>query len=98
MWARVKGRTENALLRLPFKRAYMFRPGFILPLDGIRSSTRWYNLVYAIGRPLYPLIHRLSPDSVTTTRVLGRAMIAAARSGFERPVVEMSDINRLGNA
>jgi len=52
MWARVKGQTENALLRLPFKAAYMFRPGVIVPLDGIRSKTKIYRMGYALARPL----------------------------------------------
>ena len=95
MWARVKGRTENALLALPFKAAYMFRPAYIQPLDGIRSSTRWYRVAYAAIAPLYPLLKRLFPDAVTTTAQLGRAMLAAARHGFDRPVLETRDINGL---
>jgi uncharacterized protein YbjT (DUF2867 family) len=94
MWARVKGRTENALLRLPFKAAYMFRPGFIQPLHGIRSRTRWYRLAYAITTPLYPLFARFR-GAVTTTEQLGRAMIAVARNGFPKRVLESRDINAL---
>jgi len=94
MWARVKGRTENALLRLGFRGAYMFRPGAIMPLHGIRSSTPWYNAIYAVGRPLLPLIRRLSPLSVTTTEQVGRAMIAVARDGYPTPFVEMRDITK----
>ncbi|HEU4453383.1 MAG TPA: NAD-dependent epimerase/dehydratase family protein, partial [Longimicrobium sp.] len=67
MWARVKGRTESALLALPFASAYMFRPGVIVPLHGIRSSTGWYNGLYAVLRPLLPLLRRLAPGQVTTT-------------------------------
>lgn len=93
MWARVKGRTENALLALPM-RACMFRPGLIIPLDGIRSRTAWYNAVYALMRPLNPLLLRFFPGSVTTTQRLGRAMIAAVR-GARRGVVEVADINGL---
>jgi uncharacterized protein YbjT (DUF2867 family) len=95
MWARVKGRTENALLALPFKAAYMFRPGYIQPLDGIRSRTRWYRIIYAAIAPLYPVLKRLFPGAVTTTAQLGRAMLAVARQGFERPVLETRDINSL---
>jgi uncharacterized protein YbjT (DUF2867 family) len=95
MWARVKGRTENALLSLPFRAAYMFRPGAIMPLHGIRSSTRWYNAAYAIIRPIYPLLKRVAPTMITTTERLGKAMIAVARSGYSTHVLEMSDINRL---
>src|SRR5580693_657525 len=64
MGARVKGRTENALLELPFRAAYMFRPGFIEPLDGIRSKTPAYRVLYAIGRPLMPLLRLLFPSSI----------------------------------
>jgi uncharacterized protein YbjT (DUF2867 family) len=95
MWARVKGRTENALLSLPFRAAYMFRPGVIMPLHGIRSSTRWYNLAYAAIRPIYPLLRRVAPTLITTTEQLGRAMLAVARKGYATHVLEMADINRL---
>jgi uncharacterized protein YbjT (DUF2867 family) len=95
MWARVKGRTENALLSLPFRAAYMFRPGAIMPLHGIRSSTRWYNAVYAVVKPIYPLLRRVAPTMITTTEQLGRAMIAVARNGYATRVLEMADINRL---
>jgi uncharacterized protein YbjT (DUF2867 family) len=95
MWARVKGRTENALLSLPFRAAYMFRPGVIMPLHGIRSSTRWYNVAYAAIRPIYPLLRRVAPTFITTTEQLGRAMLAVARKGYATHVLEMADINRL---
>jgi len=95
MWARVKGRTENALLRLPFKAAYMVRPGVIIPERGIRSRTRWYQTLYDITRPLYPLLKRLGPGAVTTTEQMGRAMLALARGGYSKPVLEMRDINAL---
>jgi len=95
MWARVKGRTENALLALPFKAAYMFRPAYIQPLDGIQSRTRWYRVAYAAIAPLYPAFRRLFPGAVTTTTQVGRAMLAVARRGFDRPVLETRDINSL---
>lgn len=95
MWARVKGETENALLRLPFRSTYLFRPGFIQPLHGIRSRTRLYRAVYALARPLVPLLKRLAPDAITTTEQLGRAMLRVAAEGYERPRLEMRDINRL---
>jgi uncharacterized protein YbjT (DUF2867 family) len=97
MWARVKGRTENALLSLPFRAAYMFRPGVIMPLHGIRSSTRWYNVAYAAIRPIYPLLKRVAPAMITTTEQLGRAMIAVARNGYATHVLETADINRLSS-
>jgi uncharacterized protein YbjT (DUF2867 family) len=92
MWARVKGRTENALLRTSLE-AYSFRPGLIIPLDGIRSRTGWYNFAYGIARPLYPAIRRIAPDSVTTTRQLGHAMIEVAANGYRSRMLEMRDIN-----
>jgi uncharacterized protein YbjT (DUF2867 family) len=95
MWARVKGRTENALLRLPFRAAYMFRPGLIQPLHGVRSKTTLYRLAYAAMAPLTPLLRRTFPRAVTTTEQVGRAMLAVARRGYARPVLESADINTL---
>ncbi len=95
MWARVKGATENALLSLGFAAAYMFRPGFIQPLKGVRSKTAAYRAVYAVAVPLYPLLRRLVPRYVTTTVDLGRAMIQAADRGYPRPILETEDINQL---
>ncbi|MFB7498705.1 NAD-dependent epimerase/dehydratase family protein [Streptomyces sp. NPDC056161] len=95
MWARVKGRTENDLLAMPMK-AYMFRPGYVQPLDGAVSRTRAYRVLYRFGSVLYPLLRRIVPGHVTTTEAVGRAMIAIGRGEEERPVVlRNSDINRL---
>lgn len=94
MWARVKGSTENAILRLPFKAAYMFRPAFIQPMHGETSKTRLYRLFYAMPL-LFPLLKRLFPRSVSTTEQIGRAMIAAARSGAPQAILETEDINQL---
>ena len=91
MWARVKGRTENALLKLPFK-AYMFRPGLIVPMHGIRSRTGWYNTLYTVVSPLVPLLRRLFPSSITTTEQMGRAMLAVARNGYPKRILEPRDI------
>jgi uncharacterized protein YbjT (DUF2867 family) len=93
MWARVKGKTENALLKMPFKGAYMFRPGYIQPLHGIRTKTRWYRAMYALMAPLYPLWKLLFPKFVTTTECMGRAMIEVAKRGAPQRVLESSDIN-----
>ena len=93
MWARVKGRTENALLSLPFKSAYMFRPGFIQPLHGIRSKTRLYQFLYDILAPIQPLLKGRLPKYITTTEQLGRAMIAVAKNGYPKPILESLDIN-----
>lgn len=94
MWARVKGRTENALLRLPF-RSFMFRPGFIQPAPGVESRTGLYRTFYKITRPLFPAVRRLFPGHVTTSENLGRAMIRVARKGFPKPILETADINDL---
>lgn len=95
MWARVKGMTENAIFRLPFKAAYMFRPAGIQPLHGITSRTRLYRLFYAAARPLFPLLHAILPHLMTTTEQLGRAMLAVAKHGFTASVIESRDINRI---
>jgi uncharacterized protein YbjT (DUF2867 family) len=96
MWARVKGATENALLRLPFKAAYMFRPGIIQPLHGVRSKTLLYQGIYNVAGPLFGLMQHFAPNRVTTSEKVGRAMLAVARHGAPSPFVEMPDINRLG--
>ncbi|MGA3327999.1 MAG: NAD(P)H-binding protein [Terriglobia bacterium] len=95
MWARVKGQTENALLRLPFKAAYIFRPAVIVPLHGIKSRTRLYRVSYTVLGPLLPLMKALMPKYVTTTEKLGRAMLIVAKRGAPKPVLENSDINNL---
>jgi len=93
MWARVKGKTENDLLKLPFKAAYMFRPGAIQPLHGARSKTAWVQAVYTATSPLWSVLRRIAPNLVTSTEQMGRAMIHVARQGYPRPVLEMADIN-----
>ncbi|HEX4030108.1 MAG TPA: NAD(P)H-binding protein [Terracidiphilus sp.] len=91
MWARVKGRTENALLRLPLN-AWMFRPGIIQPLDGIRSKTAAYRLLYGLMRPLLPLLRRAMPNQIVTTREIGRAMLNVARRGYPKHILETRDL------
>lgn len=93
MWARIKGRTENALLTLPFKSAHMLRPAIIQPLHGIRSRTPLYRLVYALMAPIMPLFKRLFPGSFTTTEQMGRAMIGLALNGSPKRILETIDIN-----
>ena len=95
MWARVKGATENAVSALPFKATYMFRPGFIQPMHGVKSSTGWYRAIYALLGPLYPLLSRLFPRAVTNTDLVGEAMIRVARHGAPLHVLENRDINQL---
>jgi len=97
MWARVKGKTENALLALPFKAAFMFRPGYIQPVEGVRSKTGWYQAVYNVLAPTYPLLRRLFPGSVTTTANLGRALIRVAASGYPKSILHARDINLLAD-
>jgi uncharacterized protein YbjT (DUF2867 family) len=94
MWARVKGQTVNALLQLPFKAAYMFRPAGIQPLHGITSRTRAYRVLYALTKPLLPLLVRL-PKYMTTTERLGRAMLQVARQGYSKQILESADINSI---
>jgi hypothetical protein len=73
----------------------MFRPGYIQPLHGIRTKTKWYRAVYAMMSPLYPLWKRLVPNYVTTTENIGRAMLRVAKEGFPKQVLENQDINRI---
>ncbi|HEV2646184.1 MAG TPA: NAD-dependent epimerase/dehydratase family protein [Acidobacteriaceae bacterium] len=92
MWARVKGETEDWLLSMGFKAAYMFRPGMIVPRDGIVSKTGWYRGMYAAMRPVLPMLLRMFPKHVTTTDQMGRAMLAVAKHGYAKQVLEAGDI------
>jgi uncharacterized protein YbjT (DUF2867 family) len=92
MWARVKGKIENALLRLSFKAPYMFRPGVIQPMHGERSKTPAYRIGYSLVKPLLPLLRRLFPNYVLTTEEIGRAMIQAAARGYPKRILESTDI------
>jgi uncharacterized protein YbjT (DUF2867 family) len=92
MWARVKGRTENALLRLPFKAAYMFRPGVIQPVHGARSKTAAYRVAYVVMTPILPLLRLLFPRYILTTEEIGRAMIHVAKQGAQKKILETWDI------
>lgn len=95
MWARVKGKTENTILAIGFKAAFMFRPGYIQPLKGVKSKTGWYNVLYVIFKPLYPMLRLLFPNQVTSTIKMGEAMINAALYGYKKPILESKDINAL---
>ena len=95
MWARVKGKTENHLLKLPFKAAFMFRPGYIQPQKGVRSKTSLYQMFYTLARPLYPALKTLFPSYVTTTEKVGVAMIKVALHGYPQPLLDNRDINTL---
>jgi uncharacterized protein YbjT (DUF2867 family) len=98
MWARVKGKTENALLRLPFKAAYMFRPGVIQPVHGARSKTAAYRVGYALAKPVLPLLRRLFPRYLLTTEEIGRAMIQVAKRGAAKNILESWDIGDCASA
>lgn len=95
MWACVKGAAEQALLSRSFT-SYVFRPGFIQPVKGARSRTTLYRALYAVLGPLSPVLRALAPNSLTTTEILGRAMIRAARQGHPGSILETPEINALG--
>ncbi|HTX35335.1 MAG TPA: NAD(P)H-binding protein [Bryobacteraceae bacterium] len=95
MWARIKGKTENALLLLPFRAAYMFRPGVIEPVHGVKSKTGVYRWFYLLAKPLLPLARWAFPAHVLTTEEIGRAMLAVARNGAPKRVLESRDIRAI---
>ena len=95
MWQRVKGATENDLLAENV-RGYMFRPGVIQPLHGEGSKTFLYRAAYVVATPLFPLLRRFAPQTLTTTESLGRAMVEVAASKPELAILETADINRYG--
>jgi hypothetical protein len=95
MWARVKGKTENDLLRLPFKSAYMFRPAAIVPLHGVKSKTKLCQVFYTTLGPLLPTMYKVFPQYVTTTEQIGRAMLTVAKRGAPKSILENSDINKI---
>jgi uncharacterized protein YbjT (DUF2867 family) len=98
MWARVKGKTENHLLKLPFRAAYMFRPGFIQPLHGIRSKTKLYQFFYTALKPILPLLKSAFRRQITTTEELGQAMLYVAKHGYPKPILETVDIIRAASS
>jgi uncharacterized protein YbjT (DUF2867 family) len=97
MWARVKGKTENALLALPFKASFMLRPAMIIPMHGIVSRTRLYRIVYTIIGPLHPFLKLVAPSVVTTTDNVAKAMLVVATDAHasKKRVLENRDINEL---
>lgn len=95
MWARVKGRTENALLKAGFKAVYSFRPGLIQPMKGIKSRTPSYRAFYTAFGWLMPVMKAVAPSGVTDTQRLGLAMINAVKKGYATPMLESRDINLL---
>ena len=95
MWARVKGKAENVLLRMGFRAAYVFRPAAIVPMHGITSRTRWIRVANTALKPFFSVLRALLPNHVTTTEQLGRAMLKVAREGYSKPVLEAPDIGRV---
>lgn len=94
MWARVKGEAENALLRMPFGAAYMFRPSFVRPLHGSLPRAAWLRILYQISSPFFSILKLLFPKHVSTTEELGRAMIHVAKRGFGQPILENWDFRK----
>lgn len=95
MWARIKGKAENAILKMPCKASFVFRPGVVLPMHGEISRTRAYRIMYAVMKPLLPLLKRMLPGQIVTTEQFGRAMLIVARQGAPKRVLESRDINAL---
>jgi len=93
MWARIKGKTENDLLKLPFKDAFMFRPGYIQPIKGLKNSYK----IYKITSPLYPILEKFFPKHVITLEELGNSMINITQNGYEKKVLENVDMRKIGN-
>jgi nucleoside-diphosphate-sugar epimerase len=97
MWARVKGKTENYILSKGFEKAYMFRPGMIIPEKGIKSRTKLYARIYAVMRPFFPLLKKMS--GITTTTKIGWAMIKTIiKPKSEQVYLENKEINKLAEA
>ncbi|HEY4130038.1 MAG TPA: hypothetical protein VGM50_05450, partial [Gemmatimonadaceae bacterium] len=95
MWARVKGKAENAILNAPFKASYVFRPGLIQPIHGVKSKTPLYRIPYAILAPFVPFLLKRFPQYVTTSEQIGRGMLIVAKQGAPKPILESEDINKL---
>jgi len=88
MWARVKGKTENDLMKLPFKKVYNFRPGILQPTKGLKNTLKFYHW---LGW-LIPVIRLVAPGSICTLKELGLAMITVATKGYEKQILEIKDI------
>lgn len=94
MWVRVKGNTENALLDMGFKKAYMFRPGYIHPMRGIQSKTAWIRVLYALFSPIYLLLKHI-PGAATSTENVGKAMIQTINSDYPNSFLGNKEINKV---
>ena len=97
MWARVRGRLENALLAMPFKRVFILRPAIIQPLNGARSKTPWISAMYTVTAPLLSFWRSLSPGGINTTESIGRTMLRLARVGYPKKILESADIADAGS-
>ncbi|WP_319591883.1 NAD-dependent epimerase/dehydratase family protein [uncultured Draconibacterium sp.] len=97
MWARVKGKTENDLIKLGFKQAFMFRPGFIIPLRGIKSRTKAYQFMYDYFMWLVRLFKTVAPNAVVNTTQVGKAMINCALYGYNAVIIKPKDIIQLAD-
>lgn len=95
-WANVKGKTENDIRAMAFKAAYMFRPGVIQPLKGVKAKSGLVNFMYILFAPLIFVLKHLFPNSITTSVRIGQAMIKVVLQGYDKPVLENADINKLG--
>ncbi len=93
MWARVKGKTENDLMKLPFKKAYMFRPGYMQPTPGLKNTLKPYKYISW----LYPVLRFAFPGHVCTLKELGVAMIHTVTVGYEKQILEVKDIVEIAN-
>jgi len=92
MWARVKGKTENALLHMPFAAAYMFRPGFIEPAHGEISRTKLYRALFVVAKPLLPILRAIFPNQILTTEQIARAMLNLVTRPYPKHILEIKDI------
>jgi hypothetical protein len=90
-WARVKGKTENDLMKLPFKKVFAFRPGLLIPSDDMKNIHKYYK----IFKPLIFVFRFLLPNTVSTLKELGLAMINSVLRGYDKPVLEVKDIKML---
>jgi len=95
MWARVKGKTENALLAMPFRAIYVFRPAMIQPLDGIKSRTTSYRIIYGLIAPFLSAARHFWPKHISSTQELGKTLLVAAKRGKEKCVVEAKQIREI---
>lgn len=91
MWARVKGKTENDLLKLGFKQVFNFRPGILFPTDGLKNTLKFYKYFTW----LFPVIRKIMPSQACSLAELGRAMISITKNGFSHSIVQVKDISRL---